>query len=325
MNTGRLLRLLPVAAVVPTFRQPLRGIDFTVGFEGVPETITGAPGELKVFDAFVTLTTTNAGGANGAQGWLLVVRVNGGAIRKVSVAGLEVETIFDDDGDPATPPLGPRPFQLANGDFVKNVPYSVATEDGSTVSGAIISMVLKFQERVELEPRGTQRIARLTVEARVPADGGCAPLEFQILEQDKPWPTADGPGPLRQSVFGVTFYTGIVYQQVEHKPVKEAASVPLCAQPFRRGDANDDARVDISDAIAALGFLFLDAREPGCLDAADSNDDDRVDISDVIFILDDLFGPYSGTRIPAPGPFACGLDPTAEELGCSTARTCPVP
>jgi len=80
--------------------------------------------------------------------------------------------------------------------------------------------------------------------------------------------------------------------------------------------------VDISDPIRLLNFLFLDAAELGCLDSVDVNDDGRADITDAIFLLEDLFAPYVESLIPAPGPFDCGLDPTTDDLGC-TSGPCP--
>src|SRR4030095_13920324 len=52
--------------------------------------------------------------------------------------------------------------------------------------------------------------------------------------------------------------------------------------PFRRGDANSDAILDLSDAIFTLASLFSGGPAPACEDAADSNDDGTLDISDAI-------------------------------------------
>ena len=84
--------------------------------------------------------------------------------------------------------------------------------------------------------------------------------------------------------------------------------------PFRRGDVNDDASVDISDPIVVLGYLFLGNQSIDCLDAADTNDDGSIDVGDPIFLLDYIF---SGGPTPTnPGPLDCGLDPTLDDLGC---------
>src|SRR2546422_4901163 len=71
---------------------------------------------------------------------------------------------------------------------------------------------------------------------------------------------------------------------------------------FRRGDANADSRVDLSDSIFTLRFLFVGGTRPPCLDAADSNDDGYLDISDAVHTLIHLFA--GGAELPAPG-LAC--------------------
>ena len=77
---------------------------------------------------------------------------------------------------------------------------------------------------------------------------------------------------------------------------------------WARGDANNDLRLDISDAVAMLGDLFLgDAATPACPPALDVNSDDRYDVSDPVFLLRFLFQqadlvepPYTG--LPALCP-----------------------
>ena len=315
VGRASLLLLVTASSMLPV---SLRAIDFTVGFD-VPESIAGSPGELKVFDAFVTLTTSGADESAGAQGWVLIVRLEGAEIQKASVDGLEVETLFDHDGDPETPLIDPHVMPLRDAGFNKHMRYTSVLEDGARASGAVIMTAFVSEKRRELVPRGTQRIARLTVAARVPPDGSCASVTFRIMDQDTPRTSGEAQ-PL--SIFGLTFKSEITYANESHVPSKRAASVEVCPQAFHRGDANGDTRVDISDPIRLLNYLFLDAAEPGCLDATDANDDGRADISDAIFLLEDLFAPYLESLIPAPGPFDCGLDPTTDDLGCASSP-CP--
>jgi hypothetical protein len=80
---------------------------------------------------------------------------------------------------------------------------------------------------------------------------------------------------------------------------------------FLRGDANIDGKVDLSDAVFALNWLFTGGPAPGCLDPADSNDDGEVDIADPISLLGYLF---LGSRPPpAPGPRVPGFDGTPDD------------
>ena len=83
---------------------------------------------------------------------------------------------------------------------------------------------------------------------------------------------------------------------------------------FARGDANADESIDISDALATLGYLFLGSDKPACLDAADADDSGHIQLTDAVFLLGNLFlgeGP-----IPAPSP-ECGADSTEDALDCS--------
>lgn len=81
--------------------------------------------------------------------------------------------------------------------------------------------------------------------------------------------------------------------------------------PFVRGDANGDSRVDISDAIAALNYLFLGSADLSCPDAADADDSGDLNITDAIRILEYLF--QGGAAFPPPFP-ASGPDPTPDSL-----------
>ncbi len=85
------------------------------------------------------------------------------------------------------------------------------------------------------------------------------------------------------------------------------------ARLFARGDANMDKRIDISDAVTTLSYLFLGMGELECLDAADANDDGELNITDPIYLLEHLF--LGGAPPPPPYPEA-GLDPTPDDLGC---------
>ncbi len=102
-----------------------------------------------------------------------------------------------------------------------------------------------------------------------------------------------------------------------------AARLPAeCLPAFERGDSNRDAKLDLSDPIFTLGYLFLGSGEPGCLDAADADDSGKVDLSDAVFTVGYLF--LGGSPLPAPIPGSCGLDPTDDALGCLAFPPCEV-
>jgi hypothetical protein len=77
---------------------------------------------------------------------------------------------------------------------------------------------------------------------------------------------------------------------------------------FRRGDANDDLGVDLSDAVFVLYWLYLGGSALTCEDAADANDDGKIDLTDAVHILNWLF--QNGDPPPTPGPMDCGADTT---------------
>ncbi len=95
------------------------------------------------------------------------------------------------------------------------------------------------------------------------------------------------------------------------------------------GDANDDGTVDVPDAVATLGFLFLGKPEKlpcgdgsendaGNIALADWQGDGRIDIADAVSTLSFLFLGGDRHRLAVPG---------AEEScvrieGCSESAEC---
>ena len=96
----------------------------------------------------------------------------------------------------------------------------------------------------------------------------------------------------------------------EHMGMKGLVHVQ---EKFVRGDATGEGVVDISDAVAILGALFLGTTPRCCEDALDANDDGIINIGDPIFALQFLF--LGGGRIPAPFPLPGG-DRTEDSLSC---------
>jgi hypothetical protein len=84
---------------------------------------------------------------------------------------------------------------------------------------------------------------------------------------------------------------------------------------FRRGDADGNGVIDITDAISSLAFQFLGTFQPPCLDSLDWDDSGAIDLSDPIGGLTFQF--LGGAAPPAPG-LTCGEDPTADGLGCAS-------
>ncbi len=88
---------------------------------------------------------------------------------------------------------------------------------------------------------------------------------------------------------------------------------------FRRGDANGDANVDVSDAVFVLAYLFHGTSEVECLDSADADDTGALDLTDAVYVLNYL---YLGGPAPAQPVAGCGPDPTSDALGCVSFPPC---
>ncbi len=88
----------------------------------------------------------------------------------------------------------------------------------------------------------------------------------------------------------------------EVPPVAEAECgrvdiLPPSLIPFRRGDCNDDGRIDIPDGIWILQQIFLGGPASPCDDACDPNLDGNIDLADAVY----LFG-YTLAQGPPPAP-----------------------
>ena len=87
--------------------------------------------------------------------------------------------------------------------------------------------------------------------------------------------------------------------------------------PFRRGDADTNGSLDLTDGIFILNYLFSGGRAPSCMESANTDNNLAIELTDAIAILQYLF---LGAAPPtAPGPTDCGRDPeigSPADLGC---------
>jgi hypothetical protein len=89
--------------------------------------------------------------------------------------------------------------------------------------------------------------------------------------------------------------------------------LPVKCPHFVRGDVNEDGRINISDPISILHFLFLGVDVIRCKKSADIDDNGMVEITDAISLLTYLFS--GGPAPPPPFPEA-GLDRAPDQLSC---------
>jgi hypothetical protein len=116
--------------------------------------------------------------------------------------------------------------------------------------------------------------------------------------------------PLRAADGGTLYYEWL----------RDLTVLPSRCVRFQRGDTNADAEIDISDAIAILGYLFLGVpRQLSCPQSADADDSGELDVSDAVYLLSYLF---AGTRRPDDPFLECGLDPTRDRLTCAEFEPC---
>lgn len=87
---------------------------------------------------------------------------------------------------------------------------------------------------------------------------------------------------------------------------------------FLRGDVDASGTADGLDIIPLLGYLFLSAPEPQCTQAADANDDGRINITDAVWIA---LHQFRGKALPPPH-LTCGVDTTADDLSCVEFGVC---
>ena len=80
---------------------------------------------------------------------------------------------------------------------------------------------------------------------------------------------------------------------------------------FLRGDTDGNGKLELTDAVRVLNYLFLGGVAPGCLDAADVNDKGKIDISSAITLLGYLFLGGAQPAVPYPNK---GLDATPDDL-----------
>ena len=93
------------------------------------------------------------------------------------------------------------------------------------------------------------------------------------------------------------------------------------AEQFTRGDVDANGTVDLRDARLLFQYLRGRKAELICPDAADLDDNGVINYKDIRRSLRYLF--RRGRPPAAPGPTACGADPTPDALGACVFDPCP--
>lgn len=268
-----------------TLRFELEGID-------CGDEIFGGPGEVVRVTGYAVAETAAAG----VRGWSIGFRGAGAEFRLLesevegcdaacssALTGQPVDTNSPTAVDPAfVPSTGP----LA----------------GSLQGIGVVDAVLLSPPSGQL-PQGSSRILRFVFEVTIQdSDAGSAVrLTFVDGLQAGGLPVSNGLSLGRTTVNAAS---GLQLGECVFTVNRKA---------FRRGDANADGKLLVSDAITVLQKKFIDASIPiPCMDAADANDDGELDLIDAVVILHHIF--TGRFKISPPGPDRCGKDPTDDFL-----------
>ena len=241
-----------------------------------------------------------------------------------AVTGLRAEVRVDLRAENGTFPFSAR-FPIPPGERINTSPTSVIafrvdgdfdldvamTQGGTTGSNPVSGMTTVFANDGE----GNLRVA------------GTLPVEGTGLTTTD---AADLDGDRDAEITIVNLQTGIVatwrndsFDAASDDANRDGVPDECSGGRFRRGDADENSVLDLTDAQFLLDHLYRGGMTPRCLDAADGNDDGLLDLGDPIYILNHLF--LGGPPPPAPGPppMPCGPDPDgSEKLGCSRYNPC---
>jgi hypothetical protein len=256
------------------------------------ESALGEFGEQKVYANI----SSNLVDPNGVQGWSFGIEVTGAAdILGVTTAGSAADKV--ENGG------------LWSGGFNKTEIIDPAKNGGAR--GGVSGVVLSLTEGTVLPFVGTESVLCFNLKSSVAQgeEATTARLAFKDGLRGAGQPVTNvvtvGGDSKAACNFGTADVTvGFIKSQG-----------PVLA-PFIRGNANDDAKVDIADAIWIINQLFRSGPAKPCQDAADVNDDGVLDASDAVSLIDYLFRAAAAPSAPFP---ACGTDPTADELVCEVA------
>ncbi len=289
------------------------------------------PGAIRVDSSRVAISGNRVESTNGETDGIVVIggaagdgRVEGNAVADAGRSGI----VLDASAYPVTGNLVTG--ALRNGIGLENGSSPVLARDivyfsetglslGAGSSPSLDHLTLAFNSSAILADGAagspTVRDSILWGNFYLCAGGGTPRVAFRYCDVD-PEDLPPGPGNIDGDPLFADFLAGD-FRLLRGSEAIGAASdgsdmgaVSFDRNRFIRGDANEDDRVGLPDAVAILEVLFRN-RSPACEAAADVNDDGALDISDPIRLLFHLF--TSTGPILAPFP-ACGPDPTPDSL-----------
>jgi hypothetical protein len=268
--------------------------------EGTLHIAKYAPGEKFIVTSFIELHGGPEPIERAIQGW------------SISVAHDTKD--FDITSGGGFPTIqGTDAAALFNEGFQKTQVVDPAKNGGK--GGFISAVVLSLQGGATLDPTKNQSIARSEYTVNPGVTTADYPLSIMFMD----------------GLVGAGKAVPNLISAVSELPIETMVHLEIQSEGlpapkrFRRGDANDDAKVNIADPIWIINELVRQGPPTECKSAADANDDGRVDLSDSMYLIAWRF--QGGPSPPAPGVTNCGTDPTEDTLACpeNSASTCPAP
>ncbi|MBI4600389.1 MAG: tetratricopeptide repeat protein [Planctomycetes bacterium] len=278
---------------------------------GFPAEVEGRPGETIALDGFAAITVSGNTTSQGPVGWSFGITGQNASVRigDVQAAATDAAAIFQ--GGFAFPDDGSGGAAVC-----------IASP------GAVSAMADLSGEGAALPAEGTFTVAPLRVEIPVPDEEGTAVLRFTAGCRGAGSPV----GNLVRNTVSFDAEPDGSHRIVSQAPSLVSWTIQVRIRPAGGrqlpGDANQDGKLDLSDAVWLLGHLFLgtfaalpceggtaSSPGPGELALLDSNGDGRIDLSDAVRVLGFLFGgsapPILGVEcVPIPGcpevPEGCG-------------------
>ncbi len=268
---------------------------------------TGSPGELVRVPAFASSEMT-------LRTLRLALNVDPGV---VTVEGFDVPVFHQLTGELGLETVSPGgtsivldcPEEAPDEDCVHGVPILVKSWE-TPPGSVLLELTYEHAERDPVMLDGTLReVAALLVRIRDDAS-----VSQTLLE----------PGPItfQSGLFETTAEPGgaLLEDRDRFLPAGSIRAGTLtidgARSVFRRGDADASGTIDLTDAVNVLGFLFLHAGAPACLDAADADDSGDLSINDPVLVLGALFA--GAGQLPEPRS-ECGPDPTEDGLDCAAS------
>ncbi|HLU49185.1 MAG TPA: hypothetical protein VK116_13910 [Planctomycetota bacterium] len=263
---------------------------FSFRFEPASLRFEGPPGATHQMEALLILSTGESALGLGAQAWTMSIVADGVELTSISLDGT-VAASFDDD---------PPGLRQKTGFARAELRYTAPECDEFPHATTTVALSLA-NPRVTLPPDGDAIVGQIELHGAFPEELGAtrtATLSF-----------SDACIGSETDAANVVLFNGLV---VEPETDELVISLVSKHPEFRRGDSNGDSGIDLSDALFSLGCQFLGGNCPSCLDAAYANDDGVFDLTDAIVTLTFLFS--GSVQIPSPGPHACGVDPTNDDM-----------